>query len=244
MFNSSFSNFNFVQPSTITFNTDPPVENPTKHLLPQGLLNLEQLFMQNPMDFPIDYIVNLGNPPAAEPVVETAVSQDTTTNTDKDSSSKSTTTSQTTNQGTKKSTALSRMDIEDVLKGQGITSVNGKKIKFGKKTPRDKNAKFGAKNSWHKKADPHTGFAMARDISIIGGNDNDYAEFRRILLNNSTVRQYMAEKGWGIINEITPAILRRTRGTGKHFHFGPDTWARRTWNAWVSNPNISITKAI
>lgn len=139
---------------------------------------------------------------------------------------------------------LIKIDIEDLLKQEGITSVNGKKIKFGRKTLRPANAPYGAKNSNHKKRDPHTGNAMARDISIIGGTQADYAEFRKILLNNPRVCSWMAAKGWGIINEITRDILKRTRGTGPHFHFGPDTWARRTWKGWLSNPNITITQAL
>lgn len=139
---------------------------------------------------------------------------------------------------------LVRTDIEDLLIQEGITSVNGKKIKFGNKALRAQNASFGAKNSNHKKRDPHTGNAMARDISIVGGTVADYAEFRRILLDNPRIRAYMNAKGWGIINEITPSILQKTKGTGPHFHFGPDTWAVRTWKGWIDNPNISITKTL
>lgn len=141
-------------------------------------------------------------------------------------------------------TDLLKIDIEDLLKSEGITSVNGKPIKFGNKNLRPQNASYGAKNSNHKKRDPHTGNAMARDISIIGGTTKDYADFRSILLSNPRVVQYMTTKGWGIINEITPAILARTNGTGNHFHFGPDTWAKRTWKAWLNNPNLSITTAV
>lgn len=85
---------------------------------------------------------------------------------------------------------------------------------------------------------------MARDISIIGGTTQDYADFRQMLLSNPRVVQYMATKGWGIINEVTPAIRAKTNGRGDHFHFGPDRWAKRTWNAWLNNPTIPITRAI
>lgn len=134
-------------------------------------------------------------------------------------------------------------DIEDIFKQAGITSINGKQIKFGSRALRDQNANYGAKNSNHKKRDPLTGYAMARDISIIGGNINDYAEFRRQIINNQTIRSYLDTKGWGILNELTPEMLAKTKGTGLHFHFGPDTSARRTWDKWKSNPNIPITQA-
>ena len=136
---------------------------------------------------------------------------------------------------------LLSLDIEDLLKSQGITHIGKKAIKFGRKGLRPQNASYGAKNSNHKKRDPHTGNAMARDISIPNGSDADYAAFRKMLLGNKKVRDWMVIKGWGIINEITTAALKRTRGTGRHFHFGPDRWAKRTWQAWINNPNIPVT---
>lgn len=140
--------------------------------------------------------------------------------------------------------SLIRLDIEDLLRQEGITSVSGKRIKFGNKNLRASNASFGVKNSHHKERDPHTGNANARDISIIGGNTQDYAEFRRVLLSNNKVRDWMKAKGWGIINEITPAALKKTNGTGPHFHFGPDRWARRTWDTWINNPNIHVAQIV
>lgn len=145
---------------------------------------------------------------------------------------------------TKIDSSLLKLDIEDLLKQEGITSINGKRIKCGSKEIRPANASYGAQNSNHKKRDPHTGNAMARDISIEGGDAKDYEKFKMTLLLNPRICAWMSMKKWGIINEITPDILKRTRGTGPHFHFGPDTWAVRTWNTWISNPNISVTKAI
>lgn len=139
---------------------------------------------------------------------------------------------------------LIRTDIEDLLKQEGITSVNGKPIKFGTRALRPANAPFGAENSNHKKKDPLTGSANARDISIINGKSEDYAAFRQMLLSNPRVVAWMRARKWGIINEITDAILKRTGGNGLHFHFGPDTWAQRTWNAWLKNPNVPITQAM
>ena len=131
---------------------------------------------------------------------------------------------------------LKKLDIEDLLKQEGITSINGKNLRFGSKELR--NTK---KSTNHKVVDPDTGFASARDISIENGSDKDYDDFRKILLANPNVSQWMKLKGWGIINEITPTILSQTSGTGKHFHFGPDKWAKNTWQAWQDNPNSSIT---
>lgn len=140
--------------------------------------------------------------------------------------------------------ALAKIDIEDLLKSEGITSINGKKIKFGKRSRRPANASYGVKNSHHKEIDPLTGFANARDISITDGKKEDYALFKKILLTNSRVCAWMSAKKWGIINEITPEALKKTNGTGNHFHFGPDQWAVRTWNYWLKNPNCDVALII
>ena len=132
------------------------------------------------------------------------------------------------------------IDIEDLLKQEGITEVNGKNIKFGSKALRT----TGKATSDHKNRNPYTGFANARDISIEGGSISDYEDLKEILLNNQTVVNWMQQNNWGIINEVTPEILAKTKGTGLHFHFGPDKWARRTWNTWLNNPNLHVTKMV
>lgn len=139
---------------------------------------------------------------------------------------------------------LVKIDIEDLFKQEGITTVNGKKINFGSKDLRPANANYGAKNSHHKERDPLTGYANARDISIENGNIDDYIAFRKAILENQKINDYLTQKKWGIINEITPEILTITKGTGNHFHFGPDQWAVRTYNAWRNDPTIDIRKRI
>ena len=132
---------------------------------------------------------------------------------------------------------LLKLDIEDLLKQEGITEINGKPIKFGNKALRTS----GNPNSWHRKKDSQTGNASARDISIVGGTSKDYSDFKNILLHNQNIQDWMQLKNWGIINEITPEILSQTKGTGNHFHFGPDIWARNTWKAWNDNPSAKVT---
>lgn len=136
---------------------------------------------------------------------------------------------------------LIKLDIEDLLKQEGITEINGKPIKFGSREKRTSN--IGSPNSWHKQIDKDTGYASARDISIVGGTTKDYEDFKNILLDNENIKDWMQLKNWGIINEVTPEILSQTKGTGNHFHFGPDTWARNTWNAWSNDPSVSVTKS-
>lgn len=140
--------------------------------------------------------------------------------------------------------SLVSIDIEDLLRSEGITEVNGKKIRYGNKNLRSANANIGVAKSHHKERDPHTGNANARDISIVDGTDEDYTEFRRILLGNDKVREWFKQKNWGILNELTPGIIKKNRATGRHFHFGPDRSAVRTWEYWLANPSSNITKLV
>lgn len=136
---------------------------------------------------------------------------------------------------------LVSIDIEDLLKQEGITEVNGKKVRYGSRELRG-NVSYGAKNSYHKKRDPDTGYAAARDISIEGGTIKDYMSLRRMLLNNNRIKTYFKQKRLGIIPELTPETLKRTGGTGLHLHIGQDEIAVNTWNNWDINPDIDITK--
>ena len=132
------------------------------------------------------------------------------------------------------------VDIQDLLESQGIVSINGKKIKFGSRAVRTSN--IGSPTSHHRERNPYTGYANARDISIVGGTIQDYEDLKRVLVSNPVVRKYMDQMQWGIINEVTPAILSLTGGTGMHFHFGPDKWARNTWKHWTSSDDYSVTE--
>lgn len=133
-------------------------------------------------------------------------------------------------------------DIEEVFRREGLTSVNGKDLKFGRKTLRPQNAPYGSKNSYHKKLDPDTGNAMARDISITKGNIDDYAEFRRLIMSNKNIVNYLKLKGWGILNEITPEAFKRYKSTGPHFHFAPGGATIRTFYGWEKDPTVDVTK--
>ena len=81
-------------------------------------------------------------------------------------------------------------------------------------------------------------------MSIRGGSDHDYDTFRKLIMTNPRIHAYLQQKGWGIINELTSAVLSRTKGTGRHFHFGPDQWARQIYAAWMNNPNIPVQQYI
>lgn len=135
---------------------------------------------------------------------------------------------------------LRTIPIEDIFTQAGLTHINGKPIKFGNSAVRTPDSPYYKKTSWHSQTD-ETGTAAARDISIVGGNDADYAALQQAMLSSPLIQEYFKQKSWGVINEITNQILGITGGSGKHFHLGPDKWAVRTWNAWNTDPNTPVT---
>lgn len=138
---------------------------------------------------------------------------------------------------------LKTTTIEDVFKAAGLTHINNKRIIMGNPNLRPQNASYGVINSNHK-IKGTDGTANARDISIENGDIKDYEELKRQILNNPLIMAGLQAKGWGILNEVTPEILSRTNGTGKHFHLGPDSSAIRTLKYWIENPSTPVTKYI
>ena len=79
------------------------------------------------------------------------------------------------------------------------------------------------KRSNHNRKDEH-GNPMAYDIVPTDGN------FERLLnkmYSNPRVVEWFKSKGYGILEETSPEVMRRTGATGKHLHIGPDSWARQ-----------------
>lgn len=55
--------------------------------------------------------------------------------------------------------------------------------------------------------------------------DRNFDKFKKELYSNPRVVNWLQLHGWGILEETTPEVMRKTRATGKHFHFGPDKLA-------------------
>ena len=61
---------------------------------------------------------------------------------------------------------------------------------------------------------------MAYDIIPMQGETFD-SIFQKIK-ENSAMQQWLSQNGFNINDETNAATLRRTGGTGSHFHIGPD----------------------
>lgn len=69
-----------------------------------------------------------------------------------------------------------------------------------------------------------TGHAM--DITPKGMTYDDWKERIR---NTPEIQEYFRNNNLGILDETTPEMLKRTGGTGAHWHIGPDQIAVKTF---------------
>lgn len=60
---------------------------------------------------------------------------------------------------------------------------------------------------------------QARDIVPL---DGDFNKFKRQLASNPKILKYMRDNKLGILDETSQDMLKRTGGTGAHWHIGPD----------------------
>lgn len=105
-------------------------------------------------------------------------------------------------------------DLQTMLQEQGLDKYI--KITSGY---RDHNIGKAGNKSNHRKKNQH-GLSMAYDIIPIQGETFD-SIFQKIK-ENSAMQQWLSQNGFNINDETDAATLRRTGGTGAHFHIGPD----------------------
>ena len=84
------------------------------------------------------------------------------------------------------------------------------------------------KQSWHSQG-------RALDITPVSGTTReDFNKLREQILNAPDVIKYMQEHNIGIFDETLEQNLAKTKGTGWHFHVGPDQNAILGLQAWLN----------
>ena len=83
----------------------------------------------------------------------------------------------------------------------------------------------GAKTKQGRQSYHATGNAM----DIIPKDGHDFAEIAKIIRETPEIKTYMQQHGYGVLDETTEAMLKRTGGTGAHYHIGPDRIAQKFW---------------
>ena len=132
------------------------------------------------------------------------------------------------NSTTETSEDLSSLSFEDLVKQENLpikitSGFRGKGDFRGGKT-------LQGKRSNHNRLDSQ-GKSMAYDIVPINGN---FEELLNLMYSNPRIVSWFKQRGYGILEETTPSVMKRTGATGKHLHIGPDTSARKMFNYRIS----------
>lgn len=109
---------------------------------------------------------------------------------------------------------VENISLEQLLKEEGI------QVKISSGYRPNSKTKQG-KNSNHSKLDEN-GQAGAYDIVPLNG---DFEDLRQKIYGNPRIVNWLKSKRWGILEETTSNIMRKTGASGKHWHFGPDSAA-------------------
>lgn len=116
--------------------------------------------------------------------------------------------------------------IEDVLRKGGVT---GFKVTSDNREPGEEG------NAGNKSY--HTTDNLAIDIVPVG--DQTFEGLKQQMLNSPIVQKYFADRNLGVLDETSAEMLKKTGGTGPHFHIGPDNSSIQGWLAWNKENNIN-----
>ena len=128
-------------------------------------------------------------------------------------------------------------DLQTMLNEQGLDKYIRITSGF-----RDHNVGKAGNRSNHRKKNKH-GHSMAYDIAPAQGEtfDSIYQKMKE----NPAMQQWLSQNGFNINDETDTATLRRTGGTGAHFHIGPDKFNIRKGQSGFDTSNLfSAYKAI
>ena len=94
------------------------------------------------------------------------------------------------------------------------------------------------KQSWHD-------LGRALDITPVSGTTReDFNKLREQIVNNPAVIKYMQEHKIGVFDETLDSNLQKTKGSGWHFHIGPDDNALLGLQAWLNGTDHLAKKGM
>lgn len=64
--------------------------------------------------------------------------------------------------------------------------------------------------------------AIGRALDVTPIEGQTFEDLAEQIRNSPELIKYMREHGYGIYDETTPEVLAKTKGTGAHWHLGPD----------------------
>ena len=122
------------------------------------------------------------------------------------------------------------LSFPELLKQEGIKIRVTSELRPNAKTKSGHRSHHSYTNEW--------GFSAACDIVPTDGNCDKLMDD---IYSNQRIRNWLINHNIGILEEITPEVMKKTGATGKHFHVGPDRWAIRMSSKYLdySKQNVN-----
>ena len=130
------------------------------------------------------------------------------------------------------------LSFDELLKQEGIQIRVTSKLRSGAKTKSGNVSHHSHKDDW--------GHSAAMDIVPLDGN---FEKLLKDIYGNPRIVAWLVNHDKGILEEITPEVMKKTGATGKHLHIGPDRWAKQMSSKYIdyhtmaSNTNISSNRS-
>lgn len=118
---------------------------------------------------------------------------------------------------------LSSLSFEDLVKQENLPVKITSGFRKGAKTK-------SGHASYHSQTDS-SGKSKAYDIVPTNGN---FEELLNTMYSNPRVVSWFRQRGYGILEETSSDIMRKTGATGRHLHIGPDKSALDMFNKRIS----------
>lgn len=130
---------------------------------------------------------------------------------------------------------LAKMSLQDLINEQKLPLIVTSSFRPGSKTK-------SGRASRHSQKDEH-GNSMAYDIQpIFNGkidkSDQGFIKAQEIIINNPTFRKWMEIHKFGILDETSPEVMRKTGATGKHYHIGADSTIQANYQNLLRKYNL------
>ena len=108
------------------------------------------------------------------------------------------------------------LPFDELLKQEGIQIRVTSRLRPGAKTKSGHTSHHSHTDEW--------GNSAAMDIVPVDGN---FDKLKNDIYSNPRIKAWLVNHNKGILEETTPDVMKKTGATGKHFHVGPDRWARQ-----------------
>ena len=115
------------------------------------------------------------------------------------------------------------LSFDELLKQEGIQIRVTSRLRSGARTKSGNTSHHSYKDQW--------GHSAAMDIVPVDGN---FEKLKKDIYSNPRIVAWLVNHDKGILEETTSDVMSKTGATGKHFHVGPDRWAKQMSSKYIN----------